>query len=116
MVSDKYSSKEISKMKMNTVLHGHTKVLGSSIKGGFFGGTRRLSPFVRCTVMKIVDQTVQATSGIPAASRRETPLGIGSSCPAGTFTFSAYPPPPSTAHTCIHSSRLVFPTIKHPVT
>jgi hypothetical protein len=40
-VSDKYSSKEISKMKMNTVIHGHTKVLGSSIKGGVFFGYQK---------------------------------------------------------------------------
>jgi hypothetical protein len=55
--------------------------------------------------MKIVDQTVQATSGIPAASCRETPFGIGNTCPAGTFTFSACPPPPSNAQTCTNSTK-----------
>ncbi len=45
------------------------------------------------------DQTVQATSGSPAASTRSTPAGTGSSCPAGTATFSAYPPPVSSAQT-----------------
>jgi hypothetical protein len=60
--------------------------------------------------MKIVDQTVQATSGNPAASRRETPFGIGSTCPAGTFTFSAYPPPPSNAQTYMDSTRTMCET------
>jgi hypothetical protein len=50
--------------------------------------------------MNTVDQTVEATSGNPAASLSETPSGIGSSCPAGTTTFSAYPPPLSRAQTC----------------
>jgi hypothetical protein len=50
--------------------------------------------------MKTVDQTVHATSGKPAASARDTPSGTGSSCPAGTTTFSAYPPPLSSAQTC----------------
>ena len=50
--------------------------------------------------MNTVDQTVQATSGKPAASVSDTPSGTGSSCPAGTTTFSAYPPPLSNAHTC----------------
>jgi hypothetical protein len=44
---------------------------------------------------------VQATSGKPAASVSDTPSGIGSSCPAGTTTFSAYPPPLSSAQTCV---------------
>jgi len=39
--------------------------------------------------MKIVDHTVHATSGKLAASVRETPGGTGSTCPAGTATFSA---------------------------
>ena len=42
---------------------------------------------------------MQVTSGRPAASDRLTPAGTGSSCPAGTATFSAYPPPLSSAHT-----------------
>jgi hypothetical protein len=50
--------------------------------------------------MNTVDQTVQATSGKPAASVSDTPSGTGSSCPASTTTFSAYPPPLSNAHTC----------------
>ena len=50
--------------------------------------------------MKTVDQTVHATSGNPAASNKETPFGMGRRCTAGRDTFSAYPPPPSKAHTC----------------
>jgi len=49
--------------------------------------------------MNTVDQTVQATSGKPAASVRDTPSGTGSSWPAGTTTFSAYPPPLRNAQT-----------------
>jgi hypothetical protein len=62
--------------------------------------TRNDSPGERWLVMNTVDQTVQATSGRPAASVSDTPSGTGSSCPAGTTTFSAYPPPLSSAHTC----------------
>lgn len=72
--------------------------------------TRRLSPGWRCTVMKTVDQTVDATSGIAAASRRDTPFGIGNTWPSGTFTFSAYPPPPSNAHTCSGKQRNCYQT------
>ncbi len=49
--------------------------------------------------MKTLDHTVQATSGSAAASTRPTPSGTGSSCPAGTATCSAYPPPVSRAQT-----------------
>ncbi len=49
--------------------------------------------------MKTFDQTVQTTSGSAAARFRSMPSGTGSSCPAGTATFSAYPPPASSAHT-----------------
>ena len=49
--------------------------------------------------MNTLDHTVQATSGREAASTSETPFGTGSSWPAGTATFSAYPPLESRAHT-----------------
>ena len=49
--------------------------------------------------MKTLDHTVQVTSGNAAASSRLTPAGTGSSWPAGTATFSAYPPPVSRAQT-----------------
>jgi len=39
--------------------------------------------------MKTVDHTVHATSRKLPASMRETPGGIGSTCPTGTTTFSA---------------------------
>ena len=51
--------------------------------------------------MKTVDQTVHATSGKEAASLSETPCGTGSTCPAGTATFSAYPPPLRRAQTYV---------------
>src|SRR6476620_1569751 len=53
----------------------------------------------RLAVMKTLDQTVHTTSGSAAASTRLTPEGTGRSCPAGTATFSAYPPPASSAQT-----------------
>ena len=49
--------------------------------------------------MKTLDQTVAATSGRQAASTRETPDGTGMTCPTGTATRAAYPPPASSAHT-----------------
>ena len=61
--------------------------------------TSRTSPGWMFAVMKMFDQTVQATSGRAAASSRLTPAGTGSSWPAGTVTFSAYPPPVSRAQT-----------------
>ncbi|WRL64126.1 hypothetical protein U6N30_31920 [Blastococcus brunescens] len=42
---------------------------------------------------------MQVTSGRAAAVASSTPDGRGSSCPAGTATRSAYPPPDSSAHT-----------------
>ena len=44
---------------------------------------------------KTLDHTVHTTSGSAAASTSDTPSGTGSSCPAGTRTCSAYPPPAS---------------------
>jgi hypothetical protein len=55
--------------------------------------------------MNTVDQTVQATSGKPAACVSDTPSGIGSSCPAGATTLSAYPPPLRSAQTCEAKAR-----------
>ena len=49
--------------------------------------------------MKTLDQTVHATSGMTAAVTRSTPGGSGITCPAGTETFSAYPPAASRAQT-----------------
>src|SRR3954447_11145676 len=61
--------------------------------------TSSVWPGCRLAVRKTLDQTVQTTSGSAAASLSETPSGTGSSCPAGTTTCSAYPPPDSSAHT-----------------
>ena len=49
--------------------------------------------------MKTLDHTVAATSGRAAASTRETPPGTGMTCPTGTATRAAYPPPASSAQT-----------------
>jgi hypothetical protein len=62
--------------------------------------TNKVSPLDSRLVMKIVDHTVHATSGKLAASVREIPVGTGRTCPSGTATFSAYPPPARRAHTC----------------
>src|SRR6201998_2522624 len=56
-------------------------------------------PLLRWAVSTRFDHTVHATSGNPAASMRSTPSGIGITCPAGTATYSAYPPPASSAQT-----------------
>lgn len=64
------------------------------------GLTKKVSPDDRWLVMKTVDQTVHATSGKLAASLSEIPGGTGRTCPLGTATFSAYPPPLKRAHTC----------------
>src|SRR5580704_18558819 len=61
--------------------------------------TSSVSPGCSAADWNTLECTVQATSGRPAASDRLTPAGSGSNCPAGTDTFSAYPPPPSSAHT-----------------
>nr|GMD93053.1 Uncharacterised protein [Ipomoea batatas] len=61
--------------------------------------TKNVSPGDSRLIIKTVDQTVHATSGKLAASSKETPDGTGRTCPAGTATFSAYPPPPTRAHT-----------------
>jgi len=50
-------------------------------------------------VSKMLDDTVQATSGSAAAETRSTPRGTCITCSAGTATFSAYPPPARRAHT-----------------
>ena len=39
------------------------------------------------------------TSGIAAASAIDNPFGIGINKPSGTAAYSAYPPPPKSAHT-----------------
>lgn len=62
--------------------------------------TKNVSPADSRLIIKTVDQTVHATSGRLAASFKETPDGIGRTCPVGTATFSAYPPPLRRAHTC----------------
>ncbi len=51
--------------------------------------------------MKMFDHTVATTSGNAAALTRSMPSGTGITCGAGTTTFSAYPPPASSAQ---HSS------------
>ena len=60
--------------------------------------------------MKTLLQTVQVTSGSAAASTSDTPDGAGSTCPTGTATCSAYPPPASTAHTGAPTSQPVTPS------
>ena len=51
--------------------------------------TRNASPGASRPIAKTFDQTVQNTSGSPAASANETPSGTPSTCPAGTTTCSA---------------------------
>lgn len=70
--------------------------------------TRRLSPGDSLLVMKMVDQTVHATSGKLAASVKETPFGTGRTCSAGVATFSAYPPPPRRAHTYSYDNSTCY--------
>jgi hypothetical protein len=53
--------------------------------------TRNDSPGEWWLVMNMVDQTVQATSGRPAAFVSDIPSGTGSSYHAETTTFSVYP-------------------------
>ena len=48
---------------------------------------------------KTMDHTVHVTSGSAAAVTRSTPFGTAMSCPTGTATRSAYPPPASSAQT-----------------
>lgn len=51
--------------------------------------TKKSSPFESLISLKTDDHTEHATSGKEAASRMETPFGIGKTWPSGTFTFSA---------------------------
>jgi hypothetical protein len=60
--------------------------------------------------MNTFDHTVQATSGSPPAVTRSMPDGTGISCPAGTATSSAYPPPASSAHTSSPTCQSVTPS------
>ena len=75
--------------------------------------TWNVSPADSQLIIKTVDQTGHATSGIPAASFRETPDGTRRTCPAGTATFSAYPPPERRAHTCIPQTVVQTCTMYH---
>ena len=50
--------------------------------------TSSVSPMRSRASCTTFDQTVQATSGRPAASIRSTAAGTGSNCPAGTATRS----------------------------
>ncbi len=61
--------------------------------------TRKTSPGPSPVSMNTLDHTMQVTSGSAAAVGRSMPAGLGSSCPAGTATRSAYPPRESSAHT-----------------
>src|ERR1700742_1235394 len=72
--------------------------------------TSSVSPATRPAVRTTFDHTVHATSGSDAAVTTSTPVGTGSSCPAGTTTFSAYPPPASKAHTSDPTRTSVTPS------
>src|SRR3712207_4589467 len=72
--------------------------------------TRKSSPRPRRPSRKTFDQTVQVTSGSAAAVANSTPDGRGSSCPAGTATRSAYPPPASSAQTSSPTDQPVTPS------
>ena len=61
--------------------------------------TSNVSPSRSPAIWNTFDQTVQATSGSAAAATSSTPSGTGNTCPTGTATRSAYPPPASNAHT-----------------
>src|SRR4051794_25418707 len=75
--------------------------------------TRKRSPGLNrpAAEPKSIDHTVQVTSGRAAASTRDTPDGTAISCPTGTATLSAYPPPASSAHT---SSPTLHPATASP--
>lgn len=62
--------------------------------------------------MKTVDHTVHATSGKLAASCKETLAGTGRTWPAGTATFSAYPPPPTRAHTFLTHQNFIITKVE----
>uniref|UniRef100_A0A9I9EF82 Uncharacterized protein n=1 Tax=Cucumis melo TaxID=3656 RepID=A0A9I9EF82_CUCME len=103
---------KITGFTLPAAMAGQTIFSTSLTMTALFSGDRFRKPaavymihiYVRC---KQIDQTVQATSGRLAASFNETPSGIGSSCPAGAATFSAYPPPARIAHTCATDARVV---------
>ena len=61
--------------------------------------------------MNTFDHTVATTSGSAAALTRSSPSGTGITCGAGTATFSAYPPPASSAQ---HSSPTDQPSTSAP--
>ena len=65
--------------------------------------------------MNTLDQTVQATSGIAAAAFSPTPGGSGITWPAGTATFSAYPPPASSAQTSSPTAKPSTPSPTAPI-
>ena len=60
--------------------------------------------------MNRFDQTVAATSGSAPAVTRSTPSGTGITCPAGTSTFSPYPPPASRAQTSSPTDQASTPS------
>ena len=61
--------------------------------------TSRVSPARSWPTWTRLEYTVQVVSGSAAASTTLRPAGTGSTWPAGTATFSAYPPPAISAHT-----------------
>ena len=72
--------------------------------------TRNVSSGRRPATMNTLDHTVAATSGSAAAVTRSTPSGTGMTCPAGTATRSAYPPPASRQHTSSPTDHCVTPS------
>ena len=61
--------------------------------------TKTVSPSLICASRKRFRYAVANTSGSEAASAIDNPAGTGRTIPSGTAIFSAYPPPPSNAHT-----------------
>ena len=71
---------------------------------------RKVSPAASRPAATTFDQTVHATSGSPPAVTASTPSGSGRTWAAGTATFSAYPPPASSAHTSSPTDQPVTPS------
>src|SRR3954468_14470779 len=72
--------------------------------------TRNVSPERSPATIITLDHTVPATSGSAAAVVSSTPSGIGISCPAGTATRVAYPPPARRAHTSSPTAKPSTPS------
>src|SRR5205823_133638 len=69
--------------------------------------TSSVSPRARPPSTTRVRNAVRKASGIPAAATRSRPAGAGNTCPTGAATYSAWPPPATSAHTASPVSSVV---------